>query len=246
MNPRQRRGVLFIVLAGLGSIALFFVVTSYVAGVNSQVGPRITVYTAAEDIAAYAEVTPELVEAVEVPLRYVPEQAVRDLSDLVGQRMSYNVAPGTMLGTDMLLPVSALDEDEREIAIQVDAVTGIAGRLASGDLVDVYAVFAGEGSGSSGGVSQVLVRSVRVVSVGGVATASQQLGQGALEERNVVPVTLALTPEDALRVTYADAFAHTLRLVGLPPGIDGEDRGREPSVVDARTLGLPQPGEESR
>ena len=83
-------------------------------------------------------------------------------------------------------------DDEREIAIQVDAVTGIAGRVAPGDLVDVYAIF----GTAEDGVSRNLVRNVRVISVGGQQTRTSTDGQGALADEAVVPVTLALDPQE--------------------------------------------------
>lgn len=37
MNPRQRRGVLLMILSVVAAIAVFFGVSSYVAGVNAKV-----------------------------------------------------------------------------------------------------------------------------------------------------------------------------------------------------------------
>ncbi len=238
MNPRQRRGVLFILLAGLGALVVFSMVARYVGSVNSQVAPMVTVYQAARNVPAYQELGPQNVVPVEIPERYVPPQALREDSQLSGARIGFNIARGTIIGSDMLLPPSDLNADEREIAIEVDAVTGIAGRVASGDYVDIYAVFASpEGSG---GNSQVLVQNVRVVSVGGRQTRSKQTAEGALREADVLPVTVALSPDDALKVTYADSFATAVRLVGLPPGIQTEDRTTELDSVDASSLGLPR------
>lgn len=236
MNPRQRRGVLFLLLAGLGALVVFFMVTRYVAGVNSKVAPMVTVYQAAKNIPAYRELTADNVKAVEIPERYVPPQALREGAQLSGQRVGFTVARGTLIGSDMLLPPSELNPDEREIAIEVDAVTGIAGRIASGDFVDIYAVF-GSPDGSTGS-SQVLVQNVRVVSVGGRQTRSKETAEGALRQADVLPVTVALEPEDALKVTYADSFALAVRLVGLPPGITTEDRSDELDSVDSTGLGL--------
>lgn len=237
MNPRQRRGVLFILVAGLGALMVFFMVARYVGNVNSQVAPMVTVYQAAKRIPAYTELDSSDVTAVEIPERYVPSRALREGASFAGQRVSFTVAPGTLLGSDMLLPPSALNPNEREIAIEVDAVTGIAGRVASGDFVDIYAVFE---SDERVGTSQVLVRNVRVVSVGGVQTRSRRTTEGALSETSLLPVTVALEPEDALKVTYADSFAVAVRLVGLPPGIQTENRDGEQTSVDARSLGLPK------
>jgi pilus assembly protein CpaB len=57
-------------------------------------------------------------------------------------------------------------------------------------------------------------------------------------------VTVALAPDDALKVTYADSFATAVRLVGLPPGIQTEDRTDETASVDAGSLGLAAPRED--
>lgn len=231
MNPRQRRGVLFILLAGVGALVVFFMVARYVGGVNSQVAPLVTVYEAAKNIPAYRELDSTSVVPVEMPQRYVPAQALTEGDQLSGQRVGFNVAKGTLIGADMLLPPSELNTNEREIAIQVDAVTGIAGRVATGDFVDIYAVFADDDE-NGGGTSSVLVQNVRVVSVGGQQTRSRETGEGALRDEAILPVTVALDPEDALKVTYADSFAVAVRLVGLPPGIQTEDRTEELSSVD--------------
>ncbi|QNN54154.1 Flp pilus assembly protein CpaB [Nocardioides mesophilus] len=233
MNPRQRRGVLFILLAGLGALVVFFMVARYVGNVNSQVAPLVTVYKAATNIPAYRELSSANVVAVQIPQRYVPPRTLREGAQLSGQRVGFTVAKGTLIGSDMLLPPSELNDNEREIAIQVDAVTGIAGRVATGDFVDIYAVFARE---NGGGTSSVLVQNVRVVSVGGRQTRSRETGEGALREQQILPVTVALEPEDALKVTYADSFAVAVRLVGLPPGIQTEDRTEELSSVSDRTV----------
>lgn len=244
MNPRQRRGVLFILLAGLGSLVVFFMVTSYVSDVNSKVAPMVTVYRASEAVSAYEELEPSNVEAVQMPKRYVPGQTLHDPSSWSGRRISFDIQSGTLIGSDMLLPPSELSQSEREVAIEVDAVTGIAGRVASGDFVDIYTVFQ-QGEDETSGVSQVLVRNVRVVSVGGQITRNTQSSSGALQEEQVLPVTLALEADDALRVTYADSFALSVRLVGLPPGIETEDRGAESDSVEPGRGGLAASGEGS-
>jgi pilus assembly protein CpaB len=225
-------------LAGVGAIVLFLTVTSYVASVNKRVAPLVTVYQAKTEIPAYSPITEDQVEAVEMPERWAPRTAIRDSAGIVGRRIGFNVTRGTLLSEDVVLPPSALNRGEREIAIKVDAVTGIAGRIRSGDFVDIYAVFGD--SQRRDGLSQVLVRNVRVVSVGGVQTRSDATSRGALERRDIVPVTLALGPSDALRVTYADAFALSVRLVGLPPGIQTQDRSAEESLVRQRDVYLPQ------
>jgi pilus assembly protein CpaB len=195
------------------------------------------IYRADHDLTAYSVIQEEDLEAVSVPEKWAAAEAEGDLSALVGRRVAFNVASGTYVSNDMVLPSSALNEDEREIALTVDAKTGIAGRVQSGDFVDVYATF---GSTAADGASRVLVRGVRVVSVRGVETRSETNSRDELEEQQVVPVTLALAPKDALSVTYADSFADSVRLVGLPPGANSKNRSGEDNQVDRRDLNLPR------
>lgn len=233
MNPRQRRGVIFMVLAGLCAIALFFVSISWVGSVNAKVSPLVKTYQAKSEIPAYSVIEEDDIEAVEIPKRWAATSATSDLESLIGERVAFNIGEGTYLSDDMLLPRSSLNENEREIALTVDAKTGIAGRVQTGDFVDVYAVFVDESG--NGGTSQVLVRNVRVVSVRGVETQTAKSGDSFSEEQ-IVPVTLALPPKAALAVTYADAFAASVRLVGLPPGVSSKNRSGEPDSIDDNDL----------
>lgn len=237
MNPRQRRGVIFMLLAGIAALVLFFVAVNYVGSVNAKIAPTITVYRTDRPIPAYAPITDGDVRAEQVPKKWASPQAITDKNSLVGRRASFNIGSGTYLGSDMLLPPSDLNADEREIALTVDSKTGIAGRIRSGDLVDVYAVF---GDDAGVGVSRVLCRGVRVVSVRGVETRNETTSQNELRQEQVIPVTLALSPEEALQVTFADAFAKTVRLVGLSPEVGAKNRSREPDSVDGRALDLPK------
>lgn len=242
MNPRQRRGLMFILVAAVVAAGTFFAVTSYVASVNSQVGSRVTVFRAVKPIEAYTPLTAANLEPVEVPERWVSKSSVLTMRELEGRRVGFRISSGTTISSDMLIPSSALSSTEREIAINVDAVTGVAGRVRPGDNVDMYAVF-----GDVPGVTKqarVLVRDVRVVSIAGQQTVTQAGDQG-LSEQDVIPVTLALEPKEALSVTYAAAFADEVRLVALPTDV-GTNRSHEKTAYDARDLGGTAVPEEAR
>lgn len=224
-------------LAGLSALVLFFVAVNYVGSVNAKIAPTTTVYKAAKQIPAFAVISEADIAEVEVPEKWTSPQAIKDAQALVGRRVSFNLAAGTYLGSDMLLPPSSLNADEREIALTVDAKTGIAGRIRTGDLVDVYAVF---GEDANVGISRVLVRGVRVVSVRGVETRTKTTPQNELQQQAVIPVTLALQPRDALVVTYADAFARSVRLVGLPPEVSTKNRSDERTSINGKNLKIPK------
>ena len=137
------------------------------------------------------------------------------------------------------MPPSDLDPTEREVAVNVDAVTGLAGRIRPGDRVDVYAVFTDVPGLTK--QARILVENVRVVSVAGQV---QVQSPDAKTIQNVIPVTLALKPADALSVTYANTMAKEVRLIGLPPGV-AQDRSNEAKTFDARKLGGKAPREKA-
>lgn len=220
-------------VAAAVAVATFFVVTGYVASVNSQVGSRVTVYRAVEPIEPYTALTSENLEPVEVPSRWAADSAKLKMSDLEGRRLGFRLNAGSTVSSDMLVPSSSLDPTEREIAINVNSVTGVAGRVRPGDRVDIYVVFS-EVPGLSNQV-RVLNRDVRVVTIAGKQTVTEET-EGGLTEEEVIPVTLALPAKDALGVTYAAANAEEVRLVALPTDA-GVSREGETDKFDAEDLG---------
>lgn len=233
MNPRQRRGLTFILVAMLVSVGTFLAVTSYTASVNSEVGSMVTIYRATQPIQAYTDLSASNLEPAQIPQRWVSNTSILSLKDLQGRRVSFPLTAGTILSSDMLIPPSDLSPTEREIAINVNSVTGVAGRVRPGDRVDIYAVFANV-PGLAKGV-RVLARDIRVVSIAGQQTVTNQ-GQSGVSQQSVVPVTLALEPQGALSVTYAAAFAQEVRLVALPLDV-GTNRAGETNTFDAGNLG---------
>lgn len=221
------------VLSVLVAVAVFVILTNYVRGVSSQVGPTTTVYAAAGPIEPYTPLGEANLEPVQVPERWTAPTSRLELPELEGRRVPFRLEAGTVVSSDMLVPPSDLSPTEREIAINVDAVTGVAGRVRPGDRVDMYAVFA-DVAGLPAQV-RVLVRDVRVVTLGGTQTVTEADSDG-VTENEVIPVTLALEPDDSLAVTYANAFAEEVRLVALPTDA-GADRSGDVDTFDAGNLG---------
>jgi pilus assembly protein CpaB len=234
LGPRQRRGVLLMGLGlALGAV-VFVAVATYVGNVQRQVGATIVVYRAARAITPYEPIVTADLEAVTMPERWTAPGTRLSLDQLEGRRIGFRVAAGTVISQDMLLERSALSATEREITIDVDPVTGVGGDVDPGDRVDVYAVF-GEVAGLAKQV-RVLVRDVRVVSIGGERSVRDSSARGGIRQDDVLPVTLALESNEALSVTYAGAFATEVRLVGLPEDVPAS-REKERSGFDAGGLG---------
>ncbi|WP_284535841.1 Flp pilus assembly protein CpaB [Nocardioides sp. T2.26MG-1] len=243
MNARQRRGVLFLLAAAGLAVAVFIAVSNYVSQVESQVGPKVTVYQVSKPVDAYLPLGASNVEAIEVPRRWASPTAVTSLRELEGRRVGFQLAAGTVVTSDMLIPSTDLSPTEREIAVNVDSVTGVAGRVRPGDRVDIVAVFADVPGLPK--QARVLVRDVRIVSIGGQQAVTVDTEEKIGDTRDVVPVTLALEPKDALSVTYAAAFAQEVRLVALPGDV-GANRSEEVDEFDASDLGGKAVREEAR
>lgn len=231
MNPRQRRGVMLMVLSALAAVLVFVGVSTYVSSVSSQVGPMVTVYHVTKDLPAFTTLSAENTEPVQVPQRWAADNTVLKSADIDGRVTATPMTAGATVSLDGLVPPSDLNPDEREVAVNVDAVTGLAGRVRPGDRVDVFAVFT-DVPGLPKQSTQ-LVQNVRVVSVAGQL---QVQSPDARSLQNVIPVTLALTSDQALSVTYASQIAAQVRLIGLPPGV-AQDRSKDKKTFDARSLG---------
>ena len=226
MNPKQRRGLILMIVAALGAIAVFLGVVTYVQSVSADVGPKSTVYVAKEDIARFQPISLDDVETQEVPDKFITPQMVTTKEQLAGQKASTAIQQGSTLQTDMLEAASSLEDGQREISVNFDAALGINGRVAPGDTVDVIAAFAKRLDNDQGAenykradipynVAGVLVRNARVVSVGQPTDPNAEVGAADQTGAEVsqVPVTFAVSVDEASRLAYGEAFAVSMRLM---------------------------------
>ncbi|MFE3457650.1 Flp pilus assembly protein CpaB [Nocardiopsis aegyptia] len=212
MNPRQRRGVLLMVVAALGAVAVFASVFTYLSAQQDRLGSFDTVLRLAEDVDAYQAVDADSVERVEVPSQYFdPEVFITDLSEIetpADQQLvaSTHLEAGVYLQRGMVQPQPTLTDGEREIAIMVDAETGVAGKVRRGSVVDIYGTFQPRDHGEACAVR--VITEVEVLDIGELRTQEDEGGGVS----GVVPVTFRLEPASALQLAYAEDFATKLRL----------------------------------
>ncbi|MBB1246523.1 Flp pilus assembly protein CpaB [Streptomyces durbertensis] len=217
MNSRQRRGVILMLLSVLGALVVFGGVLSVVNDVESKVGPEVTAYQLRQDVEPYVELSEKQFTEISVPKRWLPDTAVTDLAE-IDRRIAVNpLKKGSLLQRDMIADRPALEPGEQEIAIMIDASTGVAGKITPGSRVNVFATFPGEGDAEP--VSKVLVDRARVIDVGRL-TSLEPDDDGRAGRRQVVPITFALDTTDAQRVAYAESFATHVRLALVAPGDD--------------------------
>jgi pilus assembly protein CpaB len=219
MNPRQRKGVLLLVLAAFGAVGVFVAISSYVASIREQVNPTTVAIRLKRDVSSQASITPDTYDKVEIPRRWAPRQALLQEEELAGQVAVSELPRGAFLQRGMVEDEPQLAPGQRELAILVDAETGVAGKVGPGSIVDIAATFGG--SDNQVPESQIVVNNARVIAIG------QPRVQGGSDPRTqqadptqVVPITFALSVHQTLILTYAESFAQEVRLALTRKGDD--------------------------
>ncbi|MFH8840181.1 Flp pilus assembly protein CpaB [Streptomyces sp. NPDC017868] len=219
MNSRQRRGVILLLLSVLCALGAFAGVLAVISDVNSKVGPETTAYRVKDKVLPYKPLSAGDFEKISMPERWLPSTAVTDLRQIEGKTAVTELKAGSLLQTDMIVARPELRPGQQEIAIMIDAATGVAGKIDPGATVNIYATFAGEKKGDPD-QSRLIVAGARVLDVGRLTTAAES-NDRAGRATTTVPITFALSALDTQRVAYADSFAEHVRLALVAPTTAG-------------------------
>ncbi|MFH9072789.1 Flp pilus assembly protein CpaB [Streptomyces alboflavus] len=233
MNSRQRRGVILLVLSVLCALGAFAGVLSVIRDVNSKVGPEVEAYELKRDIAPYKELESDQFKKVEMPERWLSDNAVTNLREIRGKIAVTQLQKGSLLQTDMIVKRPQLEPGQQEIAIMIDAATGVAGKITPGSTVNIYATFKAE-SERGKDQSKVIVEGARVIDVGKLtALDGDRDDRDRRRDDEAVPITFALDTRDAQRVAYAESFASHVRLALVGQGGEADvPRGDRTYTLD--------------
>ncbi|MEU1405028.1 Flp pilus assembly protein CpaB [Streptomyces sp. NPDC005728] len=216
MNSRQRRGVIILILSVLCALGAFAGVLSVVDDVQSKVGPEVSAYRVRYNVKPYTALSTGQFEKIKMPERWLSGNAVTDLRQIQGKIAVTTLRVGSLLQTDMIVDQPALQPGQQEVAIMIDAATGVAGKITPGSRVNVYATFEGKKDGDPD-QSKIIVTNARVLDVGQI-TALDPDRDKSQQPTEAVPITFALSTLDAQRITYAESFAQRVRLALVAPG----------------------------
>ncbi|MCX4586679.1 Flp pilus assembly protein CpaB [Streptomyces sp. NBC_01481] len=214
MNSRQRRGVILLLLSVLCAFGVFAGVLSVISDVNSKVGPEVAAYRIKTDVAPYTALDPAQFEKISMPKRWLSQNAVTDLSVVRGKIAVTQLKKGSLLQDDMMVKKPAVGNGEQEIAIMIDAATGVAGKITPGSLVNIFATFAGKKEGETD-QSRIIVPNAKVIDVGRITALQPDKNDRGSGLSQAVPITFALNTTDAQRLAYAESFAEHVRLALL-------------------------------
>ncbi|MEU2115540.1 Flp pilus assembly protein CpaB [Streptomyces sp. NPDC016459] len=219
MNSRQRRGVILLLLSVLCALGAFAGVLAVISDVNSKVGPETTAYRVKSGVAPYTPLRAAQFEKISMPERWLSDTAVTDLRQIEGRIAVTKLKAGSLLQTDMIVEQPELQPGQQEIAIMVDAATGVAGKINAGATVNIYATFAGEKKDAPS-QSRMIVAGARVLSVGKLTAISDSTDRSGRTSQ-AVPISFALSTLDTQRVAYAESFAEHVRLALVAPTTGG-------------------------
>ncbi|MET9090305.1 Flp pilus assembly protein CpaB [Streptomyces sp. NPDC004237] len=215
MNSRQRRGVILLILSVICALAAFAGVLSVIDNAKSEVGPKVTAYELRSDVTPYTTLSPSQFKRIALPKRWLSANAVTSLSQIHDKIAVTTLKRGSLLQTDMIVDQPELKPGEQEVAIMIDAATGVAGKIYPGSRVNVYATFEGKQQ-SDPDQSKIIVTNARVLDVGKLT--SLEPDNKNQQPTDAVPITFALSTLDAQRLTYAESFAQRVRLALVAPG----------------------------
>lgn len=215
MNPRQRRGVLLVAVSVIGAIAVFLSVSGFVADIASQVGPVTQVVRLTTDVNAFEPVPEESLELVDMPRRWLPPLALEATADIAERVPAVALPAGTVLQEGDLTDPPSIPVGQRQIAILVDAETGVAGNIGVGDIVDIVATR--QGFEQDLASAEIAIEAARILSIGAPQPDDAPDASTGFAGGEVVPITFVLPTDDVLRLAYVESFASTVRLALRAP-----------------------------
>jgi pilus assembly protein CpaB len=197
-----------------------------------DVGEYVTVATAAINIPARTNVTPEMVNLKEIPQRFVHPDAARSGQDVIGKITLSDITAGEpILRTKLVAPQDTshglayrLQEGERAVTVAVNDVSSVAAMVQPDDRVDVLVTLEDPNPAAgakSGSCTTTMLSKMRVI-----ATGQTLVPRGDPKGATFPTVTFAATPLQAQLLVLASergSIRLTLRMpvdegvVKLPP-----------------------------
>jgi len=216
MDIWRRRGTIFIVvaiaLAAVSGCLLF----AYLQELENRIGETVEVVAASQDIPARTLITPELLAMQTIPQRYFLESYILNPADVVGWITLVDIRDAHYLLREMLDQNAGLGPGERAVSIAVNQVTSVGGNVRPGNRVDVLVSYEDE---AGSGTTLMLLQDVEALAVSTLLPSAEAGGQGPTrflptgQLASDATVTLALTPQQAMQLTYMSNFAAEVRLM---------------------------------
>lgn len=200
-----------IIIALVLSLTTGFLVYGYLNNLaNRATKEGVPVVVAKVDIPVKTRITKEMVEVTMIPADYIQPGAMTELSNVVGVVVREPIIATEQVTQRRLLLegksvgfTGIIPRDRRALTVAVSDVTGVAGFVKAGDYVDVIVTF--EQSSVGANTSKMVLQNLRVLAANRDSEAG--VAEPAKDKKDIVKVstvTLAVTPDEAVRLTLGE------------------------------------------
>lgn len=177
----------------------------------ADLGRPVKYLVADRDIPAQTQLTPELLAWIETPHQFVPPAVITSIDTAVGHITQTAFIAGEPVTRTRVAPpadgsgfAATIPVGMRAVTLPVDAVSGVAGLIEPGNFVDLLATFDFGDAASAQSFTMTLLERIPVLAVDRRAHLAGQPSREVQEQT----VTLALRPDEAQRVTFAQENGH--------------------------------------
>lgn len=208
------RAALFLMVslaaAGVAAAVIWSVITSYQRELvdATRQEETVQVIVAGHDLAQGRTIAPEDLQPIELPPDYVPNAVLREAAQAIGRVPRERILSREFIREERLADPEAgvglnaiIPRGMRAISINIQGGAAVSGFLNPGNYVDVL-VTVRQGSSGEQAETNTLLQAITVLAV----NSRMGVGGTGAEGRRASPsVTLAVTPEQAEKLTHAVA-----------------------------------------
>lgn len=190
------------VMALLTALSVYLFASSLEKNMHIQDAPSSVVLTVTVDLPENTVLTQDMLEQKKLPDMAITKGTAKSIEEAVGKITKYPLSAGEQVILSKLGSIGEegsgklsleLPKGYRAVTISVDDVIGVAGFINKGDYVDVISTMSKE----SVVTTSLLLQKVKVIRVGSSSPAGQP------PSAKYETVTLSLTPDDAVKLSYA-------------------------------------------
>lgn len=210
----RSRAVLFLVLSGLAALlavgVLYRVIHGYQDELTEATRPpdTVKVVVAAQSMHQGVTITEEMLKTVDIEPSYVPDGVFHDINELVGRVPAERIVEGEYVRQERLADANAgiglnaiIPRGQRAISIAITDAQGVSGFLNPGNYVDILLTLQSEKLDEKRTIT--LLQAVKVLAVNSRLSSDADDGPGADGNAHNPSVMIAVTPENAEKITHA-------------------------------------------
>jgi pilus assembly protein CpaB len=210
----RSRALVFLVVSGtaafLAVAVLYRIILGYQRDLEDAQRPPETlkVVVAMAGLNQGITITPEMLNVAEIEPAFVPDNVFHDVNDVIGRVPAERIIQGEYIRMERLADPNAgiglnaiIPRGQRAISIGLANGKAVSGFLNPGNYVDILLTIQSEKLDDKRTVT--MLQAVKVLAVNSRLSQDEDEGKGRDGAQHGASVMIALTPEDAEKITHA-------------------------------------------